>query len=95
MLENLLEYVGRNQRVCPNPNRWSEFWSIILEEEKARDAENPGPPIILGGWWETPNMFKMIRFRDQIRFAETIGVIDKVDLFLRNLAEDDWFHLNQ
>jgi len=43
-------------------------------------------------FWDTPNLSKLVRFKEHIDFASASGSLQSADQFLRSLAEDDWHH---
>ena len=91
MLNELLEYVTLHHRVCPQPSRWDELWRMLPLDAKI-DGKMPGMPLILGAWWDTPALLKQMRLREHIEYAQAVGVLHKVDAFLRALPEAEWAH---
>src|SRR6266446_6264737 len=87
MLEALLEYVRKDSRVCPIPQRWNELWKMLPGGRKVGDDSAPAPPLILAAWWDTPALLKMMRLAEHIRYAEAHGVLVLVDSYLRGLPE--------
>ena len=93
MLDALLEYVRQEGRVCPMPQRWNELWEMLPGRRRVGNGWEPGLPLILAAWWDTPALAKMLRLEAHIHHAETHGVLAEVDRFLRSLAREDWAHL--
>ena len=93
MLEDLLEFVKANSRVCPQPRRWQELWEMLPD----RNATGAGlsPPLILAAWWHTPALLKILRLQEHLRYADAHGVLADVDRFLRALPEEEWAHLGE
>jgi hypothetical protein len=52
-----------------------------------------GSPLILAAWHETPAMPKMLRLAEHIEWAERHGVLGPASRFLRELQEEEWFHI--
>jgi hypothetical protein len=90
-LTELLEYVRAEGRVCPNPQEWHAPWEMLPDKQRIGDGWEPPLPLILGAWWDTPALFKMIRLEEHIRYAEKHGGLDQVDAYLRRLQQDEWF----
>jgi len=89
----LLEYVGSNGRVCPQPQNWNELWELLPNRRRVGSGWEPPLPLILAAWWTTPALSKMLRLQEHIRYAAEHGAIAQVDAFLRGLAEEEWAHL--
>ena len=80
-------------RVCPLPKRWIDL-QPILDERAA--VGSPAPKVlVLGGWYGTVNLVKMVRVREQVRWAASHGCLDAVGDFLQGLREEDWHHLDE
>lgn len=93
MLDALLQYAGEKDRVCPVPLRWDELWKMLPDRRRERSDWEPPLPLILGAWWHTSNLDKIVRLRVHIEWANEHGVLEQVDSFLRGLPESDWHHL--
>ncbi len=91
-LEQLLRYVEINNRVCPIPQRWAELWEMLPGRQRVGQGWEPALPLILAAWWDTPILPKMLRLREHIEWADSHGVLQRVDRFLRSLPEDHWAH---
>jgi hypothetical protein len=53
----------------------------------------PALPLILAAWWDTPAMLKMASFREHIEWAFAHGCLDTIHEFIKNLNEEEWFHI--
>jgi hypothetical protein len=53
MLKELLEYVGSNNRVCPQPQKWDELWKLLPDRKRVGGGWDPPLPLILAAWWHT------------------------------------------
>lgn len=94
MIEDLLHYARANSRVCPLPNRWNELWEMLPGRKRVGSGWSPPAPLILGAWWHTSVVEKMVRLSDHLRYAEACGVMEDVDRFLRSLPENEWAHVD-
>jgi hypothetical protein len=93
MLNELIEYVRSNDRVCPRPKRWKELWELLPGRKRVGDGWSPPLPLILGAWSTTPALAKAHRLQEHIRYAEEHGALAEVDRILRALPETEWAHL--
>ena len=94
-LQELLEYVGSGDRVCPQPLRWNQLWEMLPDRRRVGNGWEPPLPLILGAWWHTTPRQKMMRLRKHIEYAEAKGALSEVDNFLRSLPEEDWLYIRQ
>lgn len=92
-VESLVAYCRENKRVCPSPAQWDRFWKTLPNRERA--GNEPPPPLILAAWHETPAILKMLRLAEQIEWGATQGALEAVARFLRELREEDWYHLGE
>jgi hypothetical protein len=93
MLNELIEYVSSNGRVCPLPTRWKELWELLPGRKRVGDGWEPPLPLILAAWSSTSAVAKKNRLREHIRYAEEHGALAEVNRFLRALPEAEWAHL--
>jgi hypothetical protein len=91
-LEELLDLCTRNNRVCPHPPKWAKLWEIIIEHKKEGVRWNPPRPMILARWWDSTAAEKRACLKQHIRWAHEHDILEKIDNFIRNLSEDDWYH---
>jgi hypothetical protein len=90
--EALQKYCSENGRFCPQPDYWMRLWEMLPDRQrKPSGGSNPPMPLILAAW-ECTGLEKILRVRDHIHWADSHGVIDDVDAYLRGLAEEQWFH---
>jgi hypothetical protein len=92
MLEDLLDFVRQNNRICPHPQRWNELWEMLPERRRVGLGWEPALPLILAAWWDTPILLKSARLREHIEYASQHGALDQVNAFLRSLPETEWAH---
>lgn len=91
-MEDLLEYVKSNGRICPMPPAWAKLQKILNQietDEKAPVA------LILGGWHYSSNLEKMVCLAQQIEYASNHSHLESVDSFLRQLTDDEWHYIRK
>jgi hypothetical protein len=91
-LKDLLDICSRNDRVCPHPPEWARLWEIIIGHKQAGMRWSPQRPMILAQWWDTTAGEKRVCLEQHIRWASEHGILEKVDNFIRNLSEEQWYH---
>ena len=94
-LSDLVEYCKSNNRVCPQPMLWNQLWELLPDRKRVGMGWQPPLPLILAAWWDTPALFKQIRFLDHIQWAFDHNVLGKADQYLRSLSEDQWYHFGE
>ena len=90
-LKNLLEYVKADGRICPMPDLWNQLWEMLPDKKRVGMGWEPSLPLILGAW-DSPFLAKILRLDEHIRYATEHGILDEVDIYLRNLKSDQWFY---
>jgi hypothetical protein len=94
-LEAAILLARRNNRVCPRPERWTEFRKLLPARKTASGVSQP-PPALTGAQWETmPSLTKRMLFRDHIEWAEHTGVLAAALAFMQGMAEKDWLHMGE
>lgn len=91
-LDNLLEFVSSNGRVCPNPQEWQTLWKMLPDKRRVGSSWDPPLPLILAAWSE-PALLKIIRLKEHIEYAYDHGVFEQVDEYLRGLRPEQWFRV--
>jgi len=90
-LKSLIDYVQSEGRVCPIPTFWNDMWKMLPERrQKDNGGWNPSLPLILAAWGDTTAAEKRDRLKLHIEYADSKGVLDKIDKFLRGLKSDQW-----
>ena len=89
-LHELMAVVRKNNRVCPQPNRWIEFYALL--EAFADGATLPSPPLTGAAWASTPALSKRMCFREQVEWAVTQDCVTAATTFLKGLPESDWHY---
>ena len=92
-IEAVLAEAKKNDRVCPQPQRWNELYQLLPNRQRKGNAWEPPLPLILAAWWDTPALPKKLRFEEHLRWAETHGCLELIDSFICALAEDQWHHI--
>jgi hypothetical protein len=89
-LSDLLDFCESNNRVCPTSACWHTLRCILPDDAT---GEKPPPiPVILVESLKTSDIMRRLVFRKHLQWAYDHGVIEKVDRYLRSLAEDQWHH---
>lgn len=92
-VESLIAYCHENNRVCPLPKLWNQIWEMLPDRVRDDAGWHPSLPLVLAAWHDTPAMLKMLRLREHIEWAAQHGALEAVARFLRELREEDWFHI--
>lgn len=93
-VEALLTYCRENNRVCPLPSQWNRLWEMLPGHSPNGSGWHPRPPLILAAWHTTPMSLKMLRLREHIEWAASRGSLEAAGKFLRDLREEDWYHVD-
>jgi hypothetical protein len=94
-VESLIAHCRANSRVCPQPKFWQELWEMLPGRKRVGVGWEPSAPLILGAWHDAPAMLKMVRVAEHIQWADEHGALETVSDFLRNLREEDWYHVGE
>lgn len=90
-LFDLTAEARRNNRVCPQPARWLEFYRLL--EEHAGGAPLPPAPLVDAAWAATPALAKRMCFREQLEWAAANDCTKAAWQFMKQLAETDWYYM--
>ncbi len=94
--ENIWDYCTSNNRVCPQPQKWNELYSMLKNTRQSPSGGwNPPLPLILAAWWDSSDFSKQNRFREHIQWASDNKQAEEIGKFLRLLNEGDWLHLGE
>jgi hypothetical protein len=55
--EEVLAEAQRNNRVCPQPQKWSELYELLPNKRRKGNGWEPSLPLILAAWWDAPVSF--------------------------------------
>ena len=95
-VEKLKEYCQSNDRVCPQPQKWANLYDVLSNTKQLPTGGwEPALPLILAAWYEAPTLFKMMRLKEHIDWSASHSCFDKVEKFLYELREEDWFHIGE
>jgi hypothetical protein len=83
-----MENILINNRVCPLPMVWNDFYEHLKRENKEIKIN---PPLILGAWNFTNDSEKLARFKEHLSFVNTGS--DSYN-FLLSLTDEKWHHDN-
>lgn len=95
VIENLVAYCRENNRVCPLPTHWNRLWEMLPNRKRVGAGWQPPAPLILAAWHDTPAALKMLRLSEHIEWAAQHSALEDVASFLRNLREEDWYHVGE
>ena len=91
MRETLIEFVSSNEKICPEPGHWNEFYKLLLREAKIKDVTEKVPiPFVLGAWEGSTEFEKRQRLIEQIVFSQKYEFLEITELFLRSLKDSAW-----
>jgi hypothetical protein len=93
-LSALLAFVQADERVCPRPIEWNQFWQSLPGAQRTEHGFTPAAPLILAAWHGSSDHQKADRLREHIMWAAAHGALDEADQFLRQLPLEAWHHAN-
>ena len=67
-------------RLCPKPAIWSQVYESLVRHAAAQGCPPPPKPLILNGWAYTNDSEKLRRWNETVRWAESNGCPNLVDL---------------
>lgn len=88
-LYEVMALARKDNRVCPQPSRWSEFYRLL--QDHAAGAALPAEPLIGSAWASTPPLAKRMCFHEQIEWAERQRCLQAAYDHLKALRESDWY----
>lgn len=92
-VEHTLTLAHKNERVCPRPIHWVRLYRL-LRGRGSVPSRDPPPPLLESGE-NVPALLKILRLKEQIRWAAAHGTLAEVHRFLEQLREEDWLHTGQ
>jgi hypothetical protein len=87
----LMAELGKDNRVCPQPTRWLEFYRV-LQDAAGPSGKLPTPPLTGSAWAATPPSAKRMCFREQAEWAVKNGCVVKAYEFLDKMGKSDWLY---
>ena len=89
-LYEVMAAIRKDNRVCPQPTRWLEFYRIL--QDKAGSGPLPTPPLTGSAWAATPPSAKRMCFREQAEWAVKNGCVVQAYEFLDKMGKSDWLY---
>ena len=86
---NLIKYLESKGVVCPMPQKWNELYEMLPNKKRRDVGWEPSLPLILSAW-DSPMLFKKLRFLEHLEYAYKNDVINEIDKYLRALNDEDW-----
>ena len=90
-LDDVLEEVRRNNRVCPLPTVWMRIHALLPN----KPPHLPPVPATREAWSRTPALQKRARLREHLEWAAAQGVLPQIHEVLRALPENKWHHMGE
>jgi hypothetical protein len=94
-LDDVLTEAKKNNRICPQPDKWNELYNILPDKVREGSGWKPSLSLILAAWHDTPHLLKILRLKEHIEWAADHGQVDTIYQFLINLKEEEWYHSNE
>lgn len=94
-LDAALLLARRNNRVCPRPERWTAFTALLPVRKSGRGSQRPPASATGDAWALTPPLSKRLCFREQVEWAESLGVLAQAMAFMQSMAEGEWLHMGE
>jgi len=95
-LEALTKYCPENNRAVPLPDYWNRLYSILANTRQRPSGDwEPPLPLIVGAWWHSMPIEKVLRFQEHLKWAQQEGQLEDVGRFLRSLSEESWAHFGE
>lgn len=91
-LNELLQFVREESRVCPMPIPWNTLWKMLPGCPEYAGQSEPHAPLILAGWMYSTDADKANRLAYHVRWAHEHGALAAVNSYLRSLSVDSWHH---
>jgi hypothetical protein len=90
-LDDVLEVIRRNNRVCPQPSVWKKLYDFLPN----KTDQLASIPATVQEWTMTPPLQKRARLRQHIEWAAAQGVLKQVHKALAALPEEKWHHMGE
>lgn len=88
-LYEVMGLASKNNRVCPQPTRWLEFYRVL--QDHAGGAALPAQPLVGSAWASTPPVAKRMSFQEQLEWADRNGCLQPAFDFLKALRDAEWY----
>jgi hypothetical protein len=94
-LETALLVARRNNRVCPRPQHWDAFTELLPARKTVRGTQRPPAAATGVAWTVTPALTKRMCLREQLEWAEAVGVLEPAIAYMQSMAEEEWLHMGE
>lgn len=91
-VHDLMAEIRKDNRVCPQPGRWEEFYRLLTDLSEG--AALPSPPLVGEAWKSTPSVAKRMCFREQVEWAAANNCLIAAYTFLKVLPQKDWHYVS-
>ena len=85
---SLVDFCSTHDRVCPAPSAWHRLWRMLPADRRGWTPRKP-PGYLACRDAAADNELKWALV-DHLLWAEDVGVLDKVDRYLRSLPPEQW-----
>jgi hypothetical protein len=89
-LYEVLGVARKDNRVCPQPSRWLEFYRV-LQDAVGLGRPLPAQPLVGSAWASTPPLAKRMAFHEQLEWADKNGCLQPAYEYLKSLRDADWY----
>jgi hypothetical protein len=89
-VEEILNSIASNGRVCPQPPQWNALWEMLPERKSVGGGWEPALPFILAAWWDSSDSTKRERFVQHLKYANDHGALNNVANYLASLTDEQW-----
>ena len=89
-LYEALAEIRKDNRVCPLPTRWLEFYRLL--QESGDGTPLPPQPLTGSAWAATPSLAKRMCFREQVEWADRHRCLRQAYEFIESLPDNDWHY---
>jgi hypothetical protein len=89
-LYDVQTFARKENRICPQPSRWLEFYRV-LQDAVGLGAALPAQPLVGSAWAVTPPLAKRMAFHEQLEWADRNGCLQAAHEYLKSLRDADWY----
>ncbi len=89
-VHDLMALIRKDNRVCPQPVRWEEFYRLL--RDLSEGLALPSPPLVGEAWKGTPDLPKRMCFCEQVEWAAGNNCLIAAYTFLKVLPASDWHY---
>jgi hypothetical protein len=88
-LYEVIALIRKDNRICPQPSRWLEFFRLL--QENAHGRRLPAAPLSGSAWASTSALAKRMCLREQVEWAAAHGWLQPAYDYLKALPDSDWY----